>query len=97
MFRSVTLDGPLSDLLLNKGEYIELLSWEEVFSRCQAKMSPAYGVAVPGQRPVVKKGKLEPILLNVATRAANKKVRKCHGSCYKYLNISNCYLASSAC
>ena len=73
-FSWVTLDGPLSDLLLNKGEYTEALRWDEIFSRCQSKLGPGYQIRFPGKRPELKKGKPEPIVFNVAQRSGNKKV-----------------------
>ena len=72
-YRNVTLDAILSDLLLNKGEYLEVLTWDEILSRCQSKMSPAYRITVSGQQGTVKKGKLEPIKFTVEKRGSNKK------------------------
>ena len=70
----VTLDPILSDLVLNKGDYTERLPWEDLFARCVSKLSLAYEITFPGQQPVLKKGKLEPIVFNIATRSGNKKV-----------------------
>jgi len=62
-------------VLLTKGEYIDALPWEEVFTRCQGRMTSAYQIAFPGQRPVLKKGQVNPIKLTIAQRASNKKVK----------------------
>ena len=73
-FRYVTLDGPLSDLLLSKGENIESFRWDDLLTRCQSKMGPAYQITFPGKPPALKKGKPDPVVINVAQRAGNKKV-----------------------
>ena len=72
--RYVILDAILSDLLLNKGEYIEYMSWDEIISRCQSKMTPAYMITSSGVQGAVKKGKLEPIKFIIEKRGGNKKV-----------------------
>ena len=64
----------LSDIVLRKGEYAEVMQWEDLIPACTAKMSPAYQVSVAGQDPVIKKGKLQPVVINVAQRTGNKKV-----------------------
>ena len=69
------MDPLLSEVLLTKGEYMETLPWEEVFSRGLARMSVAYQIAFPGQRPLLKKGQVNPIRLNIVQRASNKKVK----------------------
>ncbi len=71
------LDGPLSDLILSKGEATEHLRWEDLFARCQSRMGPAYQVTFPGKAPSLKKGKPDPVHINVAQRAGNKKVDPC--------------------
>ena len=73
-FRFVTLDGPLSDLLLSKGETVESFRWDELVNRCQSKMGPAYQITFPGKQPALKKGKPDPVVINVVQRAGNKKV-----------------------
>lgn len=70
----MTLDPWLADLLLAKSEYQEQLPWEQVFSRCLNKLSAAYRLSRPGEPDVVKKGRLEAIMLSVMQRAGNKKV-----------------------
>ena len=69
------MDPILSDLLLKKGETAATLSWEEMMTRCLAKMSTVHEMLFPGQStPVVVKGELEPIDISTANRAGNKKV-----------------------
>ena len=86
---SVELDPVLSSLSLHKGEYAERLRWEELFGRVFNKLSPACRFVLPGQPPVIRKGKLEPISMKLATRAGNKKVRvksnrlHCHKCAYR--------------
>ncbi|ELT91730.1 hypothetical protein CAPTEDRAFT_202452 [Capitella teleta] len=70
----VTLDPLLCDALIHKSEYMETISWEEITNRCLSKMNPGFQVSVGGAPPVLKKGKVEPIVLNVAQRGGNKKV-----------------------
>lgn len=45
--------------------------------RCLGKMTAGHRVIVNGKEPIIRKGKLEPIELMVATRAGNKKVKNC--------------------
>lgn len=71
----VTLDPILSDVLLKKGETAASLSWEELMSRCQVKLSTVYEMIFPNQTtPVIVKGELEPVEITTASRAGNKKV-----------------------
>ncbi|XP_046456251.1 eukaryotic translation initiation factor 2D-like [Daphnia pulex] len=71
----VTLDPILSDVMLKKGEVAASLSWEELMSRCQAKLSTVYEMIFPNQSaPVIVKGELEPVEITTASRAGNKKV-----------------------
>lgn len=74
-FSQVTLDPILSDVLLKKGETAATLSWEELMSRCQSKLSIVYEMIFPNQTaPVIVKGELEPVDITTASRAGNKKV-----------------------
>lgn len=71
----MTLDPILSDVMLKKGEVAASLSWEELMSRCQAKLSTVYEMIFPNQSaPVIVKGELEPVEITTASRAGNKKV-----------------------
>ena len=47
------------------------------FSVCRLlkKMSDMFRISIEGGEPITKKGKLEPISINVLQRAGNKKVR----------------------
>ncbi|TRY55577.1 hypothetical protein DNTS_005347, partial [Danionella cerebrum] len=72
----VQINPTLCDCLLEKSEYheVEMLKWDDLFSRTLLKMQACHEVRFPGQRPVVKKGQMEPIELSVASRGSNKKV-----------------------
>ena len=70
----MTLDPILCDLVVAKGEYLETLEWNELFERCRARLTSVTSVSVNGKAPVIKKGKMEQIVLNVQLRAGNKKV-----------------------
>uniref|UniRef100_A0A4W4DWI6 Eukaryotic translation initiation factor 2D n=1 Tax=Electrophorus electricus TaxID=8005 RepID=A0A4W4DWI6_ELEEL len=66
----------LCDCLLEKSEYqdVELLKWEDLLSRVLSRMQACHQLLFPGQVPVVRKGQVEPIDINVASRGSNKKV-----------------------
>ncbi|XP_041654247.1 eukaryotic translation initiation factor 2D [Cheilinus undulatus] len=72
----VTINPTLCDCLLEKSEYqeVELLKWDDLFSRTLGKMQECYEVVFPGQAPIRKKGHIEPIDISVASRGSNKKV-----------------------
>ena len=76
--RQVTLDAILSDLVLNKSERIEFLRFDDLMSRTLRQLTPAYQYTLPGQAPVVKKGKLEPVQLQIQQRGSKKKVNRSH-------------------
>ncbi|KAL4235828.1 Eukaryotic translation initiation factor 2D [Mactra antiquata] len=70
----VILDPILADLLLTKPEGDRsTLKWEDVFSRLIDKMTTVYEVQLSGQAPIIHKGNLEPIKIDVVQRASNKK------------------------
>ena len=65
----------MSDVLLKKGETAPSLTWEDIMSRCLAKLSVVYEMVFPDQKsPVIVKGELEPVDITTASRAGNKKV-----------------------
>lgn len=72
----VTVNPVLCDCLLEKWEFseVEVLKWEDLFSRTLARMQECHHVVFPGQRPEVRKGRVEPIDITVASRGSNKKV-----------------------
>ncbi|XP_075385676.1 eukaryotic translation initiation factor 2D isoform X1 [Tenrec ecaudatus] len=72
----VKLDPILSDCLLEKNEQHTVLTlpWDSLLTRCLDKLQSAYQVTFPGQEPIVRKGKICPIDITLAQRAANKKV-----------------------
>lgn len=70
--------GPvLSDVAINRGEYIEILRMDDLTTRVINKMTHAYQIHLPGQRPTIKKGRIEPVVISVAQRGGNKKVILC--------------------
>ncbi|XP_024149794.1 eukaryotic translation initiation factor 2D [Oryzias melastigma] len=72
----VIINPTLCDCLLEKMEYqeVEFLKWDDVFSRTLGRMNECYQLVFPGRAPVVKKGRVEPIDISVASRGSNKKV-----------------------
>ena len=71
----VEVDPIMHAAIVNAKEgYKEFLRWDEIFSRFLGKMSSAYRITRPGQPPIIRKGKLEPIELSLAKRTGNKKV-----------------------
>ncbi|KAK3599846.1 hypothetical protein CHS0354_022416 [Potamilus streckersoni] len=71
----VLLDPVLADIVLNKEEGdITTLKWEQLFSRFTSKMQTVHEITFPGLPPVLKKGKVEPIKIDVVQRASNKKI-----------------------
>uniref|UniRef100_A0AAY5EY37 Eukaryotic translation initiation factor 2D n=1 Tax=Electrophorus electricus TaxID=8005 RepID=A0AAY5EY37_ELEEL len=72
----VSINPVLCDCLLEKSEYqdVELLKWEDLLSRVLSRMQACHQLLFPGQVPVVRKGQVEPIDINVASRGSNKKV-----------------------
>ncbi|KAI2521197.1 eukaryotic translation initiation factor 2D, partial [Homo sapiens] len=49
---------------------------DSLLTRCLEKLQPAYQVTLPGQEPIVKKGRICPIDITLAQRASNKKITK---------------------
>ena len=68
------LDAVLHDVLVSRGDYVELLRWDELVNRCLAKMTPVHCVTFAGAETEVHHGRLEPIELDMVQRASNKKV-----------------------
>ena len=74
-FSLVNLNPLLHQAVVNPKEgFKETLRWDEIFSRLLGKMSPAIRITPHGQPSIVRKGKLEPIQIEVAKRTGNKKV-----------------------
>ncbi|XP_045160604.2 eukaryotic translation initiation factor 2D-like isoform X2 [Mercenaria mercenaria] len=70
----VMLDPILAEMLLVKAEGDRsTLKWDDVYSRLLNKMSPVYEMLFEGQPPVIRKGNVEPIKIDVVQRASNKK------------------------
>ncbi|CAH3156749.1 unnamed protein product [Pocillopora meandrina] len=72
--RVVVLDPSLTKILLNKNENIEVLPWDRLFERVSSKMNNCHRITLPGQEPIVRKGKIESIEIKVEQRMGNKKV-----------------------
>ncbi|EDO45078.1 predicted protein, partial [Nematostella vectensis] len=72
--RVVMLDPVLTSALINKNEEMEQLSWDALFSRVANKMNSCYKVTLPGQDPIIKKGKIDPLEIKIEQRMGNKKV-----------------------
>jgi len=70
----VKLDAVLHDALVARGDYVEVLRWDELISRCLTKMTPVHCVTFAGAETQVHRGRLEPIELDVVQRGSNKKV-----------------------
>ncbi|XP_078276368.1 eukaryotic translation initiation factor 2D isoform X1 [Rhinoraja longicauda] len=72
----VIVDPILCDCILEKSEYhvVSKLKWDDLFNRCLERLQKCHQVAFPGQQPVVHKGNIKPIIIDVAQRASNKKV-----------------------
>ncbi|KAL7884271.1 hypothetical protein AOLI_G00070410 [Acnodon oligacanthus] len=72
----VKVNPVLCDCLLEKSEYqeIEVLKWDDLFSRTLSRMQACHQLQFPGQAPVVRKGQVESIDITVASRGSNKKV-----------------------
>ncbi|KAG8589263.1 hypothetical protein GDO81_006323 [Engystomops pustulosus] len=72
----VTVNPVICDCLLDKSEQhdITLLKWDDLVTRCLERMQHSHQVTFPGSSPVIRKGNIEPIDINVAQRASNKKV-----------------------
>jgi len=71
----VTMNPEMAGILLEKGENnVVQLTWNQIFQRLPKKMGQCYSLEYPGQPPIIKKGGLPPVTLNVETRSGNKKV-----------------------
>uniref|UniRef100_A0A8C6JJQ4 Uncharacterized protein n=1 Tax=Melopsittacus undulatus TaxID=13146 RepID=A0A8C6JJQ4_MELUD len=74
----VKVNAILCDCLLDKSEQDEIshLKWDDLLSRCLERLQPLHQVTFFGQEPIVRKGNIEPIDINIAQRSSNKKVKK---------------------
>lgn len=57
--------------------YTETLAWDELIGRIHGKLTAAYQYTLPGKAPVVKKGAVQPITMDVQKRGGNKRVLYC--------------------
>ncbi|NXU87740.1 EIF2D factor, partial [Xiphorhynchus elegans] len=72
----VKVNAILCDCLLDKSEQDEIshLKWDDLLSRCLERLQPFHQVTFFGKEPVVRRGNIEPIDLNIEQRSSNKKV-----------------------
>ncbi|KAK6179271.1 hypothetical protein SNE40_011673 [Patella caerulea] len=70
----IKIDPILGDVLLRKNENDSYLKWEVAKSRLFEKLQPAFQIVYPGKPPILKKGKVDPIKIDVVQRSGNKKV-----------------------
>lgn len=68
------MDLLLTQTLVHKNEYAEVLPFDYLLPRCEEKMKPAYRLSFPGKEPEIKKGQVQPVILDISQRGANKKV-----------------------
>ncbi|CAG5119335.1 unnamed protein product [Candidula unifasciata] len=71
----VTLDPILAHIILKPSEGdLDRMNWEQVINRVVGKMQAGIAISAGSDPPVIKKGKLDPIKLEVSMRASSKKV-----------------------
>ncbi|NWR92922.1 EIF2D factor, partial [Furnarius figulus] len=72
----VKVNAILCDCLLDKSEQDEIshLKWDDLLSRCLDRLQCFHQVTFFGQEPIVRRGNIEPIHLNIEQRSSNKKV-----------------------
>ncbi|XP_067913387.1 eukaryotic translation initiation factor 2D isoform X2 [Heterodontus francisci] len=72
----VTINPTLCDCILEKSEHhaITKLTWDDLFTRCLQRVQRCHQVTIPGQKPIIRKGNIKHISIDVAQRASNKKV-----------------------
>ncbi|XP_069798341.1 eukaryotic translation initiation factor 2D isoform X1 [Narcine bancroftii] len=72
----VVVNPTLCDCLLEKSEHhvVATLKWDELFARCLERLQECHQVTFPGHKPIIRKGSIKPIVIDVAQRASNKKV-----------------------
>ncbi|XP_066929869.1 eukaryotic translation initiation factor 2D-like [Clytia hemisphaerica] len=70
----VRLDPLLTDVLFKKGEHQEKLTWDKLMSHMVENMNPCCEIAIPGEKPIIRKGKMECIEVTTEKRMGNKKV-----------------------
>jgi len=70
----VRLDPLLTDMLCKKNNYDETLSWDQLMSRLVDAMNICHQLTVPGEKPIIRKGKMSPVEIAIEKRMGNKKV-----------------------
>ncbi|XP_052774295.1 eukaryotic translation initiation factor 2D-like [Mya arenaria] len=72
---AVLLDPILASICLTSAEGDKsTLQWEELFTRILNKMSPVFQLSFPDRPPILKKGSIDPIKIDVVQRASSKRV-----------------------
>ncbi|XP_062921258.1 eukaryotic translation initiation factor 2D isoform X2 [Mobula hypostoma] len=72
----VIVNPTLCDCILEKCEHhtVTKLKWDDLFARCLERLQECHQVSFPGQKPIIRKGCIKHIIIDVAQRASNKKV-----------------------
>ncbi|XP_014776096.1 eukaryotic translation initiation factor 2D isoform X1 [Octopus bimaculoides] len=71
----VQLDPVLAEIVLRSGENNKFyLGWKDLISRFMKNMQVAHELKIPGKVPILKKGPLQNINIEVQKRASNKRV-----------------------
>ncbi|CAE1304714.1 EIF2D [Acanthosepion pharaonis] len=69
----VQLDPVLASVVLRPGENKPFLEWKDLVSRLTAKMEVAHELRVSGQAPILRKGQIKNISIEVQKRMNNKR------------------------
>lgn len=72
--KEVKLDALLTDAIFKKGQHQHVLSWDALMNKVIENMNPCCEIKVPGEKPIIKKGKIDPIEVTIEKRMGNKKV-----------------------
>ncbi|XP_072135056.1 eukaryotic translation initiation factor 2D isoform X2 [Mobula birostris] len=72
----VIVNPTLCDCILEKCEHhtVTKLKWDDLFARCLERLQECHQVTFPGQKPIIRKGCIKHIIIDVVQRASNKKV-----------------------
>ncbi|ESO92608.1 hypothetical protein LOTGIDRAFT_233056 [Lottia gigantea] len=71
----IKLDPILAEIVLRKTECdVVTMKWDLAKARLFEKMQPGFQITFPGKPPIIKKGKIDPIKIDVVQRMGNKKV-----------------------
>lgn len=70
----INLDALLTDVLYAKGQHQHTVNWDGIMNLMLKNMNPCHEVVCPGQEPVIRKGKMAYVEVNIENRMGNKKV-----------------------